>query len=225
MESHEIAGGDFDADTVPYFDFSQSEEIQVRHGCVLIPIFVAVWWYYTRRAARRAFRLITSGDGCFSRPEATEGVSVSSSRSFDAACNEEEGAYQVHAVQNHDKFNSWDDVIEHNTRQSSSMRLVRWITAKGKLSKKRRIRAVSKAVMNRASAAPPADHTIPMYNANQDLDIGPDCDGLLTLDDALSASSCGWQCIEDTEAGATIEHACARRSLADDVSHQSGVAV
>jgi hypothetical protein len=38
---------------------TNSEDIYVAHSCLLIPVVVAVWWFWTKRAAKRVLRKLT----------------------------------------------------------------------------------------------------------------------------------------------------------------------
>ena len=199
------------------YDIMTQEPIEIRHGCVFIPIVFAIWWYWTRRAAKRAVRLlITGGEGCFAGQQhgarADIPTSVAASHSSDTLGEEEDVENRVPVRTTYDKFDTWDDVV---AQESSSSHLVRWITTSEQKKAKRRMRAVTKAVMNRAvdGKTNQTSHNDSMeYNA-------PNCEGLLAFDDAFSESNCSnWECIEDT----AIE-VPTRKSLADDVSQHSGV--
>ena len=205
-----------------YFDYASQPPIEIRQGCVLIPIFFAVWWYWTRRAARRAVRLLITGgsDGCFGPAETTTTDPTAYAAEPDDSVGGEEQRVPIETL-DHDKFGSWDDVM---AQESSSLRLVRWISSSRKRAK-RRMRAVTKSVMNRSGKAPT---TVPMSSADNDLDsVGSNqqiitCDGLLAVDDAISSSGCSnWECIDDT----AIEIATTSRGLEDSTSHPSGILV
>ena len=204
------------ADETTYFDYASQPPIEIRQGCVLIPIFFAVWWYWTRRAARRAVHLLITGDGCFPAAEATHGdYTVDPSIAPSQSSSDEN---RVPTETNHDKFGTWDDVM---AQESSSLHLVRWISSHRKKAK-RRMRAVTKSVMHRESCS--AANSNPMME--NDLEsVGSQqltCDGLLAVDDAISQSGCThWECIDDT----AIELAVPSRGLGGSASHPSGIMV
>ena len=200
------------------YDQYQSEPpIEVRNGCVLIPIAFAVWWYWTRRAAKRAVRLLLTSGGsnsCF--PQESDVADDDADPSVDMPSEMDDVENRVPVQSNYDKFDSWDDVM---AQESSSAHLVRWITFNGRRKAKRRMRAVTKSVMmNRSSCDPTIHFSTQRQQQHQQQnpdESQPNCEGL--LDDALSSSGCShWECIDDT-----VIEVSAPRSLADDASQHS----
>eukprot|EP00977_Amphora_coffeiformis_P002810 scaffold528_cov165-Amphora_coffeaeformis.AAC.22 len=171
-----------------YFDYEAQPPIDIRQGCFLIPVFFAVWWYWTRRAARQAVRVLTAGgEGCFRR----DGTESSSSTFAD-----EDVENHVPRYATHDKFYTWDEVL---AQKSSSRHLVRWIhitfSSDQTPTRRRIVRPVAKTILHRS----PDPNSIPVHTVEGNHKQQPYSEGLLSLDDATSASACNhWECIDDT---------------------------
>jgi hypothetical protein len=194
-----------------YWEYDESP-IKIQQGCILIPIVFGVWWYWTRRTARQAVRLmIAGGDGCLRPGDPTAAYGTATSFSTDTEDAENRLRY---TVRSHDEFDTWDDVVlNNNAHEDPSIHLVRWISANRRLAK-RRMRTVSKAVMNRM---PGKENCSPTSAETPEILSHCPSDGLLIFDDALSASTCAWECIEDVEME-SITVTSAQRCLADDDS-------
>ena len=182
------------------FDYELQPPIEVRQGCMFIPIFIAVWWFWTRRAARRAMRLIISGDSCLGEEDlASEQSEMGGVEHFEN---------HVSGETHRDQYLSWDDVV---AQQSQSNHLVKWFTSNKRREAKRRMRAVTKSVMNRSSKKIGSS----THNDYENMDNLPDCDA----DDILSSSGCsGWECIDDDNAALD---APALQCLADEAPQHS----
>lgn len=208
--------------TTTYFDYASQPPIEIRQGCVLIPIVLAVWWYWTRRAAKRAVRLLIS-DGCFGVPEAEEGTDNSAFASRSSDLEQEGDENRVPVETNYDKFGTWEDVMAQESY--SSNRLVKWITSSKRRKAKRRMRAVTMSVMNHRAETNNTT-TTPIHNDFDSAESSlPTCEGLLAVDDAvddaLSNSGCShWECIDDT-----VIEVSEPKGLAETVSHPSGLLV
>lgn len=170
-----------------------NDEIHIAHGCLLIPVAVAFWWYWTKKQARRVMRRITRhSDPCGPSVDLPQVHSVSSQDETTDRTAEEVPPYAASA---NDKFTSWEDVRDHET-EDHSVRFVRWI--KGKNSKaRRRMEAVSRFTLRRQqqqqgnkSTSAAATPILSMCSS------GDDTTSLSTIDTVPHRAA--WQCIHDT---------------------------
>ena len=98
-----------------------SREIQVTHGCLLLPVILGAWWIWMRRKARGVMRVLHLAPPV-----------------GDADGDEDSAYHDIELMQPHDDdpFQTWEDV-DHQ-RQGSTVRLVQWF--KGNTSRTARAR-------------------------------------------------------------------------------------
>jgi hypothetical protein len=194
----------------------QPPVVEVKQGCVFLPIFVAVWWYWTRRAARKAMRLLVAGESCQGEEQDLDISSDEQSvnESFESDMVRRPGDdHGIPVESNRDKFGTWDDVI---AQENSSPHLVKWITS-GQREAKRRMKIVTKTMMNRSSE--PSKPSI--HSDYENMENLTECDGVLSADDVFSTSGCTqWECIDDSAVEPVTT--APRESLANDAPQQNG---
>lgn len=88
----------------------------VSHGCLLIPVIVAVGWYWTRQAAQKMARRVCRIDCCCGEDDSY------------SACADSYSLETTTTSMNENQFHSWQDVVRHNndTVIDLSFRRVRW---------------------------------------------------------------------------------------------------
>lgn len=76
-------------------------KVLISYNCLLVPVVVAFWWYWTRKTARKVVSrlFVTSGN--------------------ETCHNDESNGFE------YDEFSSWNEVTDQE--QDTSVRLVRWI--------------------------------------------------------------------------------------------------
>jgi len=159
---------------------AEPPEIRIAHGCLLIPAIFVFWWYWTKRAARRAMRgLLTNAGANHTKDETAEDDGPIGAASADT-----------------DVFNSWDEVIEHD-RQDKSLNFVQWFNGR-RGRERRRLEAVTRRTLaerERSTAIVPVSspHNVSLAD-NDSLSASS---GDFVFDDSSSVRSVHWECIED----------------------------
>jgi hypothetical protein len=181
----------------------------IAHGCLLIPMGIMFWWYWTKRAAHGVLRrlLLAPASGTTNTTIPTDsyhchgGVAShlhESSSNFIGPTEAPEA----------DQFQSWEEVAEQE-HQDPSLRFVRWIKGKNHSSRKR-LRAMSKRALKRAEADGLRKRSEMPILMDTFYDLNDDDDSIVTFS---SGSSFGearshWQCIEDSTGFEMCELAC-----------------
>jgi len=189
--------------------------IHVAHSCLLVPVAVAFWWYWTKRAARRVLRRIRRripDHACDGGPTTTvdhgdDFANIGHCGSDDATFQSEYTARGMpFGTTPTDLFTTWEDVMKHET-QDHSVRFVRWI--KGKNSKrKRRMQAASLQSLRRQQQTP-----LEQSNSEQTLAAaatpilsfgsGDDNESLSTMGSSPHTTT-AWQCIHNSSVESCI---------------------
>jgi hypothetical protein len=111
--------------------------VVVGHGCLLIPVAVLIWWYWTKRTVQRVVRRLVTNHGHHATcsgpsPEADNHATA------DDGARDEYSSFQ-RGNDETDPFYSWEDVMHQEesegngsgTNSSSATRFVRWFKGRG----------------------------------------------------------------------------------------------
>lgn len=176
----------------PIIPTTKKVSIQTTHSCLLIPVFIGVWWYWTKRKARRVFRrlrLMTPIVGC------------NDDNDFSTNTNNENGMDQnstypdFEQEQDGDLFQTGHEMgvaAEPNT----TTRWVRWLKGGSQSARaKRKIHISTMDNLRRESSI------LTKNRKNQQLLRHPLSEEPKQQDQSIDSSLMGdveWKCIQDT---------------------------
>jgi hypothetical protein len=207
--------------------------IIIGHGCLLIPVAVLIWWYWTKRTVQRVVRRLVTSHGhhatCSGPTPEADNHATADDGTKDAYSSFQRGSDEA------DPFYSWEDVMHQEeseangggTSVSSTTRFVRWFKGRGSRNARarRRVHAATLHTLRCGSGATP----FAFQNEEAD-DHNPRQQPMLSQSDSSEsetsmihrvfwtnvagpASQYTWQCIHNT----TIEvELCAL-----EISHSS----
>ena len=169
--------------TPPYETVPNSP--QIAYNCLLIPVGLAFWWYWTKKAARNALREVLPPSETASNPAQEDYQCYQPEMGYDGEGNFVTSTPQI------DQFHSWEDVVQQKSKDQS-IRFVRWI--KGKRAKRRQRLSSKRAKRNVGSSSElEASRIAPMLSYEEDsVSTG-------TSDSPFPGHQriLHWQCIED----------------------------
>lgn len=97
--------------------------VSIAHGCLLIPVAVLLWWYWTKRTVQRAVRRLITFHGeerCTGPPPASPSMFADDDdrRNFSARYDNHHTRSDYYAsfppCRDTDQFHSWDDVMRQD---------------------------------------------------------------------------------------------------------------
>jgi hypothetical protein len=177
-----------------------SEPPSIAHSCLLIPVGLVFWWYWTKRTARRLLRGMlphSTTTACGSVPE-------------DYQCHHPEGeddnpnsTFACSATSpRSDQFQSWEDVVDQEP-QDRKLRFVRWFKGKHYTARSR-LKVISNQTIRHASSGKwqkdyhtreGGVNSVPILSEDE-AEIKEETSSISSVS-TLGKLPVHWQCIED----------------------------